>query len=273
MQDAEKCRIYYGLDFGKYLTLDAVSKSSLVNIVKTPAHYKWALDHPIEPTPAMIFGSAVDCWITEGEEKFRASHVMRPPGLDLRSTAGRAWRKEAGGKTVVPAMLNGHPASVPGVIDAIARHERAQQMVGECVRQVSLLWTDEETGLRVRGRPDFLADGDRPFIMDLKTSGMTDPESFAKQALALKYHWQAAMYLDGASACYQCEFTDFYFLVVDPAPPHPVELYRLGEAEIELGRSQYRDALRLLDRCLANANWPSSTGAVRELVYPTWAWR
>jgi hypothetical protein len=273
MQDTEKCKIYYGLDFDKYLTLDAVSKSSLVNIVKTPAHYKWALDHPMEPTPAMIFGSAVDCWITEGEEKFRSEYVMRPPGLDLRSTAGRAWKKESDGKTIVPALLNGQPASVPGVIDAIASHELATAMINQCIRQVSMTHEYEYTGLTVRTRPDFLSDGDRPFLMDLKTSGKTDPDGFSKNALALKYHWQAAMYLDSATACYQREFSDFFFLVADPAPPHPVEIYQLGEPEIELGRAEYDAALALLRQCRENDTWPSSSGLVRPLEFPTWAWR
>jgi len=271
--ETENNKYFYGLDFADYRKLDAVSKSDLTEIVKTPAHYQWRLEHPLTPTDAMIFGSAVDCWITEGEENFRSRYVMRPPGLDLRTKAGKAWRTEADGKTVVPSQLNGQPASVPGVIDAIARHDRAQDMIDECGRQVSLLWTDKGTGIRLRGRPDFLHDGGSPYILDLKTSSKTDPDGFGAQALRLKYHWQAAMYLDGAIACYQWDFKDFYFLVVDPAPPHPVELYKLGEAEIELGRSQYRDALRLLNRCLANENWPSSTGVVRELVYPTWAWK
>jgi hypothetical protein len=44
---------------------DAVGHSSLVRIMRSPAHFQEYVTHPPEPTPAMAFGTAVHCAVLE----------------------------------------------------------------------------------------------------------------------------------------------------------------------------------------------------------------
>lgn len=44
---------------------DAVGHSSLVRIMRSPAHFQEYVTHPPEPTPAMAFGTAVHSAVLE----------------------------------------------------------------------------------------------------------------------------------------------------------------------------------------------------------------
>jgi hypothetical protein len=267
-------KIFYGLDFDKYLEIQAVSKSALVEMTRSPAHYLYRRTHPITPTDRMVFGSAVDSWLTEGEPAYRNKYITRPPGLDLRTREGKAWKKEAEGLEVVPTTLNGQVCSVDGCVNAVLEHPVTAGLLEPCVKQASMVYYDRDmSDLDLKIRPDYWCDGEPCYLVDLKTSAKTDPDGFSRQAMALRYHWQAALYLDVASAVTGRQYKDFYFVVADPVEPHPVEVYRLGEAEIELGRDEYRSALRALAWCVAEGDWPSTTGGIRDLSFPTWAWR
>jgi len=60
-----------------YRAWPAANYSSLKLFAQSPAHVRWVLDHPAEPTPAMLLGSAVDCLVFE-PGSFRKRFALAP---------------------------------------------------------------------------------------------------------------------------------------------------------------------------------------------------
>jgi hypothetical protein len=263
-----KPQIARGLPFADYLDHPELNCSLLKEIAISPGRLAWRRENPKEQTPNMLFGSAVDCLLFDGDEAYQERYVEHP-GLDMRTVAGKAWKAANEGKQIVPAEVKGCARAVHG-------HSVAHGLIADGESQLSLFWADAETGIKLKARPDiYVAKGSRfrPILADLKTTDSADPEAFAKIAYRFRYHWQAAMYLDGLTACFGEPHDEAIYIVAERDPPHRVETMRLGAAELELGRDEYREALRLYARCKASNNWPMSSGEVQPLHFPGWAYK
>ena len=211
-------------------------------------------------------------WRTD--EEARGNVIVKPAdwnggGLSGRSAAGKAWKQwaESQGLSI---LSRDDIQRVRDTVEAIHHHEHAYTMLHAGQSQLSIVWRDEETGVLCKARLDLYTTG---AIIDLKTTVDADPETFAKLAFAFRYHWQAAFYCDGMTAITGEPHDEFSYIVAEREPPHRVEVMRLGMAELEMGRAEYRDALRLYAECEKNNHWPTSSGTVQELRFPGWAFK
>ena len=71
----------------EYRAADGINKSTLWEMRKSPAHYKYLLDHPAEDTAALHFGRALHSAVltpTAYKRDFRIA-----PDVDKRTKAGR----------------------------------------------------------------------------------------------------------------------------------------------------------------------------------------
>ena len=149
-----------------------------------------------------------------------------------------------------------------------------------------MVWDDPDTGLRCKGRPDLVvtdlqprhesADQELiagPLVVDLKLTQDNSPRGFQKTLARFRYHWQAAMYLDGLCLSGQWQFgqVPFVFLAVKNTPVYTSEIYVLDRFAIDQGRKEYRRALRLLAECKRTNTWPTNSGRVQTIGLPPWA--
>ena len=83
---------------------------------------------------------------------------------------------------------------------ALAQNPLAASFLSAGEPEVSIFSEDEETGLAIKGRLDWIQPNGT--IVDLKTvgAGKASPKEFAKQVASFKYHMQAAHYLELAQA-------------------------------------------------------------------------
>lgn len=258
-------QIARGLPFSIYLAHPALNCSLLKEIAISPGRLAWRRENPMEQTPNMLFGSAVDCLLFDGEAAYQERYVQHP-GYSLATKAGKAWKAANEGKQIVPA-------EVKGCAQAVREHPIAAGFLDEGESQLSLFWTDSETGIDLKARPDTFVPVNFGLLVDLKTTDSADPEDFARIAYRLKYHWQAAMYLDGLTACTGETHEEVVYIVAERDPPHRVEIMRLGAAELELGRDEYRAALWLYAEHERRGEWPSSSGQIQPLAFPAYAFR
>jgi hypothetical protein len=235
--------IYHNIPFEDYRRWPAVNQSTLKEMTRSPAHARAAMDRPRKATPAMLLGSAVDCLVFEGDSVFRRRFSGVLSGKDIDAAHG-----------IKASLLRCRAA------DDFLIHESFQ------VSAVA-----ELEGALVKARPDIVCEP--PALADLKTTKDASPDAFAATAYRLKYHWQAALYLDVMTAASGETYDEFYFIVVERDPPHRVEVYRLGAAEIEQGREEYRAALAMYADCEQTNNWPTTTGRIQPLSFPDWATR
>lgn len=141
--------------------------------------------------------------------------------------------------------------------------------------EVSVLWTQTAPALGgvpgyrfdCKGRLDFV--GARA-IVDLKSCKDASPPAFGRHVWNYKAHVQAAWYSDGYFAA-TGQRLPYVLIAVESAAPFAVQVYRVPEPIIELGRDEYRGWLDRLNFCRTENQWPGYADAELDLELPTWA--
>jgi exodeoxyribonuclease VIII len=232
---------------------------------KSPLHYRYALTHPREETPAMRLGTAMHAAILEGD-RFASRYVARPEGMKFTTTEGRAWRDAHADFVILDADELDRCLAMRAAVEShpIAR----RYLSGPGCIETPIVWTDAETGVACKGRPDLILDDGT--IVDLKSTRDLNPRKFAAQCADLGYHLSLAMYHDGRLAL-GYEVPAVIIIAVESAPPHDVVVYRLPEDVIEIGRDDYKRALTRLAECRASDVWPGRAVTQMDLVLPRWS--
>ena len=254
-----------------------ISKSGLDNIAKSPAHYQHALSEVREFTPAMLLGSVTHHKLLE-PENFTDWFAVAPE-INRRTNEGKAaWEKfqtDNANKTVVTGEVL---ETAERIIAKIKDHSIANGQL-EGFKEVAFYWKDERTGVLCKCKPDCL--GMQAQLVDLKVVSEADPGNFARKILNLRYHVQAALYLDGVRAAIdQGNVTElkflaprkFVFLAVESSEPHGIGVYELPIDAVELGRSKYQADLKTFLECTASGKWPTYTESVVPIQLPKYAW-
>jgi hypothetical protein len=252
-----------------YHALPSVSKSGLDLISKAPAYFKWRRENPQPPTEAMILGTLTHTAVLE-PDRFDAEIVVAQK-FDRRTTVGKLaaaqFEAENAGKEVLEAEAYDQ---VMRIRDAVFSHPAARVALSNVAHvEASMFWTDPQTGLECRCRPDAFRTND--VIVDLKTTKDASPEGFAKSIANYRYHVQAPFYMDGFRAATGREAKGFVFVAVETAPPHLVAVYVLNEIDLIRGRATYQRDLSTLRKCLDLDEWPGYPEAVQEIRLPKWA--
>lgn len=259
--------IQYDLPSGEYHAHPARSKSYLWRLYSgTPAHAEYG---EAESTPAMDLGTAVHLAALE-PEKFETD-VERGPD-DRR---GNKWKDaiEAGlayGKLV---LTSGDYDKARRMGDSLRKLPIVQQLSEtQILREASAFWTDPETGLACRCRPDIYCPAFE-IMADLKTTGDASAFTWAKRAADMGYHAQEAWYSDGWNASGGGTVDGFVFLVIETDFPHLCAAYELTPEAVAEGRLAMRKALLTYKECRDANAYPGYPAHVQSLDLPGWAYR
>ena len=151
----------------EYNEIEAVRRSDLMKIRKSPLHYKWAKEHPEEEesTPSQIFGAAAHKYLLE-LGSFYDEYALAP-NVDKRTKAGKEeWERfkaENEGKTVI---TSDDLDKLWLMQEAVCDHKAAKELLFGTI-ETPILWTDPETGIECKIRPDVVAMKDgRPIIVN-----------------------------------------------------------------------------------------------------------
>lgn len=259
----------------------AVGSSGLKLIGRSPLHYWAAYVDPArvrkEPTPAMKTGTAWHAAIFE-PEAFAEDYVEIPEGLDRRTKEGKAlWAElEASGKE--PLTTEGL-AQITAMVAAAKRHPAVRVLFEQNgVAEQSMFWTDAETGVRCKIRPDYAVLPCKLFphglVVDGKTTEDASPVDFPRSAWNWEMHTQAAFYVDGFMQVLGTKQPPaFIWLAQEKAAPYATAVYSAAEDLLAYGRKLYAPHLRALAGCQASGTWPGYPTTVAPLVLPAWAER
>jgi exodeoxyribonuclease VIII len=286
-----KTGIFAGISNEEYHTGEGVSKSGLDLIHdQSPLHY-WSkyLDPNREPrkeTPALKLGQALHTAILEPEE-FDNRYVLVPDGAPRRPSITQinakkpsddtlyaiGWWDDFNAKNEGKVILDAGDSDMVKKVSTNARnHPLAKNILSVGVAEQSVFWTDPETGVLCKCRPDWLIDPNpNCAVLDLKSALDASPEGFRRSAYNYGYHRAAAWYLDGVEAATGERPDAFMFLAVEKEPPYAVAYYYADEAMIELGRRECRAALRTYAECLSSGKWPGYADRLLPLGLPRWA--
>lgn len=271
MQDIQP-GIYPDMSNEAYHSCTGISKSGLSLILKSPLHYynRYIVGEKIEPTPALILGTAFHTRVLE-PEKF--NYVVAPK-CDRRTKAGKATYAEFLAQSEGKEILKPEEMEkVVGMANAVLAHPTASALLapGEGVAEESIFWNDKETGELCKCRPDFRRfDG---VLVDVKSAQDASPEGFSKAAFNFGYHIQDFFYRAGTSIATGENYYAFVFIVVESAPPYAVAIYMLDEDSKMVGESETKKALADYSECRKADMWRGYDPSITTLSLPGWAFK
>ncbi|WP_417447227.1 PD-(D/E)XK nuclease-like domain-containing protein [Kangiella sp.] len=221
-----------------YHASDAIGSSTLKSIANsTLAH---ALSSEFKESDATRLGSAVHAAILE-PETFDDEFIVIPK-IDKRTKAGKIlaaeYEEKAQGKTIITEEQK---LSVEQVVESIKRHSTASAMLSGGEAEYS--YYSEIDGVAVKCRPDYVNQG---ALIDLKTCQDASADGFMRACFNFGYHIQAAYYLDIYNKVNGTDLKEFFFIAVESKAPYSVNIFKMGEIEINLGREQYKKAFAQL---------------------------
>lgn len=244
----------------------------------SPRHY-WE-GSPLNPkrkptvqTDALRMGSAFHDRLLLPDEFADRYHVT-PSGFDRRQSVKQkddieaADAAKADGLTILSI---GELVEIDGMVAAMRGHKNANAILSAGVAEMTLAWKDEETGVWLRIRPDFLAFG-RPIGVNVKSTADASHAGFQSDVTKFRYAQSAALEIDGLhiltdhiKALFPKFVPPTHYLHPTVEKPGrdwrpgdylPVALWELPAEDIEYGRALNRCAIRLFADCLNADRWP-----------------
>lgn len=240
----------------EYRADEGVSRSELHTLARSPMHYKYAQEHQRKDTPALLFGSALHCYVLE-YGRFADDYIVVGK-IDRRTTEGKAQLAEIEATGKIPISDEDY-ATIKAMSDSIRSNPYAVRLLsGE--HEVSYFTTDPTTGIRVKCRPDCRVDlGGVSVIVDLKTTRSASIESFSRACLDYGYDLQAAMYKQIVDEV-EGKPHRFVFIAVEKDPPYACNVLEADELMLRKGADDLRGYLMTLAECRKTNNWYGYNG-------------
>ena len=262
-------QIIDGLSNADYHAHPAISKSGLDKIAKSPAHYKASRETKHEDSDALVFGSAFHDYILL-PDTFQTDYTVLPPDFSGRTKEGKAILESIrqSGQTILKAEWL---TAIEGMAAAIAAHPKASVLLQGGKAEQSIFWTDGDSGIDCRCRPDYLHPGG--IIVDLKSTTDASPEEFARSVAKYRYHVQDAFYSEGYYQATGQWPRGFVFIAVEKTAPYAVACYSLNDDAKAYGRELFRRDLKTLLEAEKSQEWTAYSQEIETLSLPAWAYR
>lgn len=249
--------------FREYDEIPAISNSMLSHFKRSPEHYVYAVQHKKPPTPAMVFGTAFHSYVLEPHLFDTDVAVMdeskRPaPDKDYKTKINAEWKAEfllnaATDKKEVITVDQFERIKV--MADKLNNHELAGELlnISGLQKESKLQWKWKNTNCK--GLCDMRHD---QFLADLKTGVDVDPDVWQRNFFYWDYHRQGGMYLDGdadGKLSYANRYKDFFFIAIEPEPPHGIAVYKISKEVLSKGVEEYRTLVEQFQVCVDNNIW------------------
>ena len=237
----------------EYRQMEGISSSELKKLMKSPAHYKHWKDNPQEDTPALLFGRAAHKYVLETYDFYNEFAVA--PNCDRRTKEGKeTWNKfvaESEGKDVITQEQFEQ-------IDAMRTMAYSTPFVSKLLsgeKELSFFGVDEETGLKIKARPDCITDFNGEHILiDFKTCTDAENTKFYRDSIKFAYDLQLAMY---RAILKQNTGRDYKVVIIatEKNAPYATNVFQLSEEYLKGGEELYKEMLRVYKECSDSGNW------------------
>ncbi len=256
--------IYRRNEVQDYGAIKAVNYSSLKMLAKSPKHYQHYLKHGRGETKSMFKGTAAHIATLE-PERFAFEFAV----FEGSRRAGKEWEAFEAMNADRTILKKSEYEEAFAIRDAIRADAVASSYLSNGHHEVTLVWIDDETGLKLKGRVDWLRNDN--VIVDLKTTRDAVPFFFSRDVARLAYHVQAAMYLDGLEKI-TGKPARYVVPAVESSAPYDVVTFDVPEPVIGVGRDEYKRLLKILIECRETGRWPGiGNGFEVPLTLPAWA--
>lgn len=252
----------------EYRQHPAISRSELQLIGKTPLHYLYSKTHPQAETESLVFGAATHKYILEADTFFEEFAIA--PDLNRRTKEGKeAYQQFIETNSGKDIISQSDFETIKEMAKAVEENEVAKALL-EGEHEQSFFWTDYDTGVECKCRPDCLSsciDFGIPLIVDYKTTSSCANYDFERSCRKYGYKLQAGMYTEGMFQNTMQEY-GFAFVAQEKTAPYAVRVYICTPEFISEGRDQFRELLGTYKYCEENNDWygyEGPAGTVTEL--------
>lgn len=248
-----------------------LSKSVLWELASSSL-YKWRF-HPREfsPTPAMQWGSLVDCLTTTPE--LVEDEIRISPFSSYRTKEAREWKDEclALGKTIVTEELFNEGVKASEML--LQTNFQSAEIFENSMKQVIIGAKVSE--VQFKGLVDLAPVGEN-YLVDLKTTGGDFTlDGFSKAIANFGYHAQAALYLALWNSTHpdpQEQRHRFKIIWQSSNPPYEVCVTELHQDEIRAGLKKILRLLSKLKHAAREDYWPMLAENENPILSrPVWA--
>lgn len=235
---------------GDYYASSAINWTSLKHMRESPLVYRHRLEHDRVDTTALALGRLTHTLVFE-PEKFEATYAIWSDG-DRRGNTWKEFQTENAGKTIFkPAEI----ATAVAMAEAVRRHPLVQPYLAGGLFEHAIYWTDPETELPCKARPDWIIP-DRRILLDLKTAVSADARRFGSAAARYSYHLQTAMYRNAITYGLDWAPNKVKIVVVEKDAPHEVSIFDVPEDALNVAADEVAALLRMVKACRQTNTWP-----------------
>ena len=245
--------IYRNLPFDEYKAIQAWNPSLIWHARRSPKYCNHIRHNPKPATPAMGFGSAIHCAVLEPDQ-----FILRYCVWTGGRRSGKDYAEFCNVNDVLTVLTVPEYEACCGARDSARSHPVAGQLLADTLAdevEVSLVWTDSETGLLCKGRPDILQ---TDLIINLKstTADISDTRALTRIASTLGYHMKEAAYQAGVSVL-TGDILPVKIIWVEQYAPFDVRVMNVpGEPVLTQGYDEWQRLLAEIASCEASGVWP-----------------
>jgi len=266
-----------------------ISKSGLVRIKESPAHYKEG--EPFIETPEIIFGRMYHCFILQ-PEKFKKDYIVFDDSKiisELKSKGIKSPKATNEYKHWYGTKISEYEDKsliekddyerMIGMKDRLLQHPYAKMLISNGLPEQGLIGELETKAGRIGIKliPDLRNDNKR-ICIELKTTVRASKRDFPKEAANYDYHIQAAFYSDLLELFYgDNREVKFIFIAQEKRRPYAFNIFEAGPKFIAQGRYEYELLMQLYKYCIDNNKWPGyqcfcpNKYGIVDLELPTWS--
>lgn len=243
----------------EYNEAEGIRRSDLWRMEDSPEKFKYFLEHPVEQTPAMAFGSACHKYVLEKDD-FDSEYAVAIP-VDRRTKEGKAlWETFCESNAEKSIISADDYKVVCEMREALMNCQLAKKLLfGKGEVEVPLFWTDPDTEEKCKVKLDRLINGEdgRKYIVDYKTTLNASTEKFNKAMFNLGYALQAAMYSEGTQIALGLDYRPgFIFVAQEKKAPYSLNIIQVTPEVMKYGSDLFHALLNKLHACKELDEWP-----------------
>ncbi len=275
----EKGKLQIGLTYEKYAAEKGFRASFLAKLKISPQHFQATINEPNEDTPAKHLGRLVHSLFENGE-RFMDTYIIEPKFTGYTKDG----RESARSGEAIQAKKDWYASRTPdqiivtqdeldvllGVAKSIKNSRLLTNMLKGSIRESSLFVDDDETGVLLQCRPDFVtASG---YVVDIKTTRLFardfPGEIFSDKFGKRFYILGAAHYVHCMKLAKISKTDNITLLAVETFPPYGCIPYNLDIGCIGPGEQWRSHLMGIYAECLKTNIWPGYPDEVVALSPP-----
>jgi hypothetical protein len=249
------------MTYAEYDALPGVRFSRLKKMRVSPMHFQQ--DDESESTPPQVLGTATH-FATFEPDIFETECVVCD--LNRNSNDYKAFRAGHADRTILkPAERD----TALRIAEAVRAHGPAAEILAEGLAEHVVTWTDPETGIARKARPDWITPPSVGILADLKTATDIGDNMFGRAAGRYCYHGQLVDYAGGLEIVTGVAYQSV-IIAVENHEPYDVRVADVTGAELSAAQYLVRDLLDRLAECIATDSWPGQFPERGKLNLPPW---